>query len=109
VTYGTDGAVLLDRFKRGYNRSSSDHVGERPQNGVPAMTDFSPSISQVQSFTTSSRSRQAPTTNWYRAIGRQRDLVVVAAFCAIGLMVSFAVFAQLPDMTPAFAAINLVP
>jgi hypothetical protein len=39
----------------------------------------------------------------------QRELIVVAAFCAIGLMVSFAVLAQVPGWSEAIGQISLVP
>jgi hypothetical protein len=77
------------------------------------MTHHPYSFSQAQSFPISMRSRQATmaggTANWFRVIGKQRDLVVVAAFCAIGLAVSLAVFARLPDFATAIAAMNLTP
>jgi hypothetical protein len=35
--------------------------------------------------------------NWLRTNIKQRDLIVVVGFCAIGLMLTFAVMAQVPD------------
>jgi hypothetical protein len=43
--------------------------------------------------------------NWFRIASSQRDLIAVVGFCAIGLVITFAVIAHLPD----FSAINVTP
>ena len=44
-----------------------------------------------------------------RATRGQRDLMIVAAFCAIGLVLTFAVLSQMPDLSDAVGQITLVP
>lgn len=44
-----------------------------------------------------------------RAATWQHDLMIVAAFCAIGLVLTFAVLAQVPDLSASIGQISLVP
>lgn len=49
------------------------------------------------------------SSNRFSAASGRRDLMIVAAFCAIGLVLSFAVWAQMPDFSDVIGQINLVP
>jgi hypothetical protein len=46
---------------------------------------------------------------WRRTAAKHRDLILVVAFCTIGLVVTFAAIAQMPDFSDAIAQISLVP
>jgi hypothetical protein len=47
--------------------------------------------------------------NFFRTASKQRDLVVVVGFCAIGLILTLALAAQLPDFSAAMVDISLIP
>ena len=49
------------------------------------------------------------TANWLIATLGQRDVLVVLCFCAIGLIVSFAALAQLPDFASALEEVGTLP
>jgi hypothetical protein len=40
---------------------------------------------------------------------KHRDLILVVAFCAVGLIVTFAALEEMPDFSDAIAQISLVP
>jgi hypothetical protein len=46
---------------------------------------------------------------WLSAREHQRDLIAVAAFCLIGLLLTFAVIAAVPDAMPSAGDISFVP
>jgi hypothetical protein len=39
----------------------------------------------------------------------QHDLIIVVGFCLIGLLLTFAALAKVPDFSPAIGEISLVP
>jgi hypothetical protein len=81
------------------------------------MTELS-AVRQLQPLERSAPSRQPKTgvktgaitgmVRWLRR-DRQRDLIAVIAFCLIGLLLTFAVIAAVPDSMPAAGDISFVP
>jgi hypothetical protein len=72
---------------------------------------------QIRPLAISSPPREASVgemiAGWLRTAGKQaakhRDLILVVAFCAIGLTVTIAAMVQMPDFSDAIAQISLVP
>jgi hypothetical protein len=68
---------------------------------------------QIRPITISSPPRQASVgdmvAGWRQTAAKHRDLILVVAFCAIGLIVTFAAIAEMPDFSDAIAQISLVP
>jgi hypothetical protein len=72
-------------------------------------------VRNLQPLEKSAPSRQGKTgsatglVRWLRAKGPQRDLIVVVAFCALGLLLTFAVIGAVPETIPAAGDISFVP
>ncbi len=49
------------------------------------------------------------SANWLRWKIKHRDLIVVVAFCAIGLILTFGILAQMPDFSATTGEISLIP
>jgi hypothetical protein len=74
------------------------------------MTELS-SVRNLQPLKESSPMRQATTgvMRWLRAKVTRNDLVIVVAFCLIGLLLTLAATVNVPDFAPATGEIILVP
>jgi hypothetical protein len=59
------------------------------------------------------QSHRAGTVNreahWLRSVMKQRDLLLVIGFCAVGLIMTFAALMQLQGFSAAIGDISLVP
>jgi hypothetical protein len=71
------------------------------------------SANQMQRFEASDSPAHAAIAdrmaNWLFAMISRRDLVAVAGFCAVGLILTLAAMAWLPDFAAAMAQIGAVP
>jgi len=75
------------------------------------MTELS-AIRQLQPLPTFAPPREAKeraAPSWLASAIRQRDLIVVIGFCAVGLIVTLAALTQLSAFSEAIGAISLVP
>lgn len=83
---------------------------EPSQNGVPSMTELS-SVRNLQQLEKSMLSypARARLARAVRANVTQRDLIIVVGFALLGLLVTLAVIANVPDFVPATIETTLVP
>jgi hypothetical protein len=74
------------------------------------MTELS-AVRNLQPLEKSAPSRQATmgTVRWLCAKGPQRDLIVVVAFCLVGLLLTFAAMIGAPAFVPAAGDISFIP
>lgn len=75
------------------------------------MTGLS-SVRSLQPSAKTGPSRQATTVNgvagWLRWANERRDLVAVVGFCAIGLILTFAVLAGMPNFFATIGEISAI-
>lgn len=74
------------------------------------MTELS-SVRNLQTLDKSMSSRQATAEGLRSLYAKlsQRDLVIVVGFSLIGLLITLAVIASVPDFVPATGDITLIP
>lgn len=111
VTHGTDARCAPDKVMSANKELARENAGELPHKGVPPMTELS--VRHLQPFANTampSHSRKMDRAlNRLGAAFGPRDLMLVAAFCAIGIALTFAVLARVPELSDAIGQIALVP
>jgi hypothetical protein len=109
VMCGTDASLQPDKFKRWGKTGSAAAWRWAVANGVSSMNQLF-SSQKLQPFAMSGSSGQALAayqgSNRVLATIGPSDLMAVIGFCAIGLLLTFATMARLPEFAAAIAQVG---